>query len=407
MNRAVFETKLGWCGIAWTEQAIMRLQLPEKDRAATLKRLGGDSSPASPPRWVKSVMRRVEKHVAGKPQNLDDVPLALETVTPFYARVYRAARDVGAGQTKSYGEIAKAIDSPKSARAVGQALGKNPFALIVPCHRILAQNGKPGGFSAAGGLDTKARLLASEGVVLRPARPLFTQPAHPERSAAKSKGERAPSSTLRQAQGERLSFSPKHALTHLSKNDPVLARLISKVGPFRMQLASMQSVFESLAESIVYQQLHGKAAATIFSRVQLLFPSQKLDPKRLLSLPEAKLRGAGLSQNKMLALKDLAAKTLDGKVPTLDEMHALDSETIIERLTEVRGIGRWTVEMLLMFRLGRPDILPVADYGVRKGFAIAFGKRELPTPKALAAHGECWHPYRTVASWYLWRATEN
>ena len=129
-------------------------------------------------------------------------------------------------------------------------------------------------------------------------------------------------------------------------------------------------------------------------------------PQNILDASDEKLRGAGLSRNKMMALKDLAAKTLDGTVLTLARLERMKDEEIIERLTQVRGIGRWTVEMLLMFRLGRPDVLPVGDYGVRKGFSIVYGTEGLPTPKELARYGERWRPYRTVASWYMWRALD-
>jgi 3-methyladenine DNA glycosylase/8-oxoguanine DNA glycosylase len=155
----------------------------------------------------------------------------------------------------------------------------------------------------------------------------------------------------------------------------------------------------------VYQQLTGKAAATIFGRVKEACGGE-VTPAAILETKDAKLRACGLSGAKLAALKDLANKTIDGTVPALDALHAMDDDAIVEALTHVRGIGRWTVEMLLIFRLGRPDVLPVGDYGVRKGFARAYRKRALPTPKQLAKHGEKWRPYRTVASWFLWRAND-
>ncbi|GAC1605559.1 MAG: DNA-3-methyladenine glycosylase [Myxococcales bacterium] len=192
----------------------------------------------------------------------------------------------------------------------------------------------------------------------------------------------------------------------LARKDPALGRAMRLVGPFQMRHSSMHSPFEALATSIVYQQLTGKAAATILSRVVALFAPPFPRPADLLATPDEKLRAAGLSRGKAAALKDLAQKTLDGLVPGLPELAAMEEEAIVERLTAVRGIGRWTVEMLLMFRLGRPDVLPATDYGVRKGFARAFGLAELPSPGQLLAHGEKWRPWRTVASWYLWRVTE-
>jgi len=166
--------------------------------------------------------------------------------------------------------------------------------------------------------------------------------------------------------------------------------------------------FDALAESIAYQQLSGKAAAKIFSRVRALYPKRKwLDPETLLATPDETLRAAGLSRAKIAALKDLAAKTIDGTVPSGRALIRMSDDEIIERLTAVRGIGRWTVEMLLLFDLGRPDVWPVDDYGVRKGFAKTFGRRKLPTPKQLVKFGEKWRPYRSVAAWYFWRALDE
>jgi 3-methyladenine DNA glycosylase/8-oxoguanine DNA glycosylase len=203
-----------------------------------------------------------------------------------------------------------------------------------------------------------------------------------------------------------LGFDPGLAVEHLRAADPVLARIIDEIGPFRMRLRPAPSVFAALAEAIAYQQLNGKAAAAIFARVCALFPEGTPTPERMLGIPDEQLRGAGLSRTKLLSLRDLAQRATDGRLPTLAEIHGMPDETIVERLSEVRGIGRWTAEMLLMFRLGRPDVLPVDDYGVRQGFAIAY-ERELSSPKELAAYGGRWKPYRTVASWYLWRVVER
>jgi 3-methyladenine DNA glycosylase/8-oxoguanine DNA glycosylase len=185
-----------------------------------------------------------------------------------------------------------------------------------------------------------------------------------------------------------------------------LARSIDDIGPFRMRLRPSPSVFAILARAIVNQQLNGKAAAAIFARLCALFPRGEPSARRMLRLPDERLRGVGLSGSKLLSLRDLAQKVEDGAIPTLAEIHDMPDEIIIERLSKVRGIGRWSAEMLLMFRLGRPDVLPVDDYGVRKGFGIAYD-REMPSPKELAAFGERWKPYRTVASWYLWRVVER
>ncbi len=201
-------------------------------------------------------------------------------------------------------------------------------------------------------------------------------------------------------------FDPSHAVEHLRASDPVLARVIDTIGPFHMQLKPASSVLGALAEAIVYQQLNGKAAAAIFARLVALFPRGELTAERILHASDEELRGVGLSRAKLLSLRDLAQRSADGRLPTLADIHGMADEAIVERLSEVRGIGRWTAEMLLMFRLGRPDVLPVDDYGVRKGFAIAYD-REPPSPKELATYGARWTPYRTVASWYLWRVVER
>jgi 3-methyladenine DNA glycosylase/8-oxoguanine DNA glycosylase len=194
---------------------------------------------------------------------------------------------------------------------------------------------------------------------------------------------------------------------HIAATDPRFAALIASSRRYNIKPGKPVRVFDALAESIAYQQLSGKAAATIWGRVRALFPGKHLDPKAVGTMPDEKLRAAGLSRSKVAALKDLAAKTLDGTVPTKRAVMKMSDEEIIERLIAVRGIGRWTAEMLLLFDLGRPDVWPVHDYGVQKGFAKVFGKRKLPTPKQLLKLGERWRPYRSVAAWYFWRALDQ
>ena len=194
---------------------------------------------------------------------------------------------------------------------------------------------------------------------------------------------------------------------HLAACDPRLAELIARSRRFRPARPGTFRPFDALAESIAYQQLSGKAAATIWGRVKALYPGKWIDPRRVLETPDETLRACGLSRSKTAALKDLAAKTIDGTVPTARAILRMSDEEIVARLTQVRGIGRWTVEMLLLFELGRPDIWPVTDYGVQKGFQKTFGKRKLPTPKQLARWGQKFRPYRSAAAWYFWRALET
>src|SRR5580704_3054268 len=199
----------------------------------------------------------------------------------------------------------------------------------------------------------------------------------------------------------------EHAHKLLRASHPRMAELIARSRRYNITPAVTIRPFDALAESIAYQQLSGKAAATIFGRVRALYPKRKwLDPEQLLATPDETLRGAGLSRAKTAALKDLAAKTMDGTVPSGRALIRMTDDEIIERLTAVRGIGRWTVEMLLLFDLGRPDVWPVDDYGVQKGFAKTFGKRKLPTPKQLLKHGKRFAPHRSVAAWYFWRALD-
>jgi DNA-3-methyladenine glycosylase II len=196
-------------------------------------------------------------------------------------------------------------------------------------------------------------------------------------------------------------------VAHLSKSDKVLAKLMKRIGPITLKPLTRQPPYEALVESVVYQQLTGKAAATIFGRVKALYPKSRFPrPEELLDTPEDTLRQAGLSRAKTAALKDIALKTVAGVVPTSRTIARMPDAEIIERLTTIRGVGPWTVDMVLIFKLGRPDILPATDYGVRKGFAQTYQWAELPTPKELLAEGERWRPYRTTAAWYLWRSLD-
>jgi len=196
-------------------------------------------------------------------------------------------------------------------------------------------------------------------------------------------------------------------LDWLARADKTLARLIKKVGPCTLKPRKL-TPFQSLVRSVAYQQLNGTAAATILGRVLALYPGRKFPtPDDILATADEKLRAAGLSRAKVAAIKDIAAKTIEGVVPTKRTISRMTETEIIERLTAVRGVGPWTVEMFLIFTLGRTDVLPVTDYGVRKGFALTYGWKELPTPKELLEYGERWRPHRTTAAWYFWRALDQ
>ncbi len=197
----------------------------------------------------------------------------------------------------------------------------------------------------------------------------------------------------------------------LARADPVLANLVRAAGQFTHVPNEEHTPFHTLARAIAHQQLNGTAAESIFGRFCGLYSSGEqavalLEAELVLDTPDEKLRACGLSFAKIASIKDLAAKTIDGTVPPYEILHTLENEEIIERITQVRGIGRWTVEMMLMFRLGRPDVLPVDDFGVRNGFRLAYGLRGMPTTRALAEYGARWAPFRSVAAWYLWRAVD-
>jgi len=189
--------------------------------------------------------------------------------------------------------------------------------------------------------------------------------------------------------------------------DPVMAALIAAAGPCRLRPQLEAAPFEALARAIAHQQLNGTAAARILERFAALYaPDAFPSPEQLLATPDSALRGVGFSFAKIRALRDLAEHTRSGVVPTAPELATLEDEAIIERLTRVRGIGRWTVEMLLISQLGRRDVLSVDDFGVRNGFRLAYGLAGMPRARALAEFGERWRPHRTLATWYLWRAVD-
>ena len=194
---------------------------------------------------------------------------------------------------------------------------------------------------------------------------------------------------------------------HLAKSDPVMRRLIREHGKCALEPETRRPPFQSLVMAVAHQQLNGTAANTILARFKKLFPKRKFPrPEDLAKVTDRQIRACGFSFAKIASIRDIAAKTLDGVVPASRQIVKLSDDEIVERLTEVRGVGRWTVEMLLIFQLGRSDVLPADDFGVRNGFRLAYKKRDLPTVKELLAFGERWRPHRTTAAWYLWCAAD-
>ncbi len=390
----LFDTAMGTCAIAYGRAGLKHVFLPATKPGRLAKSLvakfGGPPRVQPPARW-RGLIQRIARHLEGHPQNFASVTLDLAELTPFTQEIYRSLQHIGSGKTLSYSELARRAGRPAAARAVGQALARNPFPVVVPCHRVLSASGSLGGFSAPGGLVTKKKLLGLEGVDLG--------------AAGVEKIATQPSTTLFQG-ATKVPFNVRQARRSLRQADDKLARLMDQVGPFRLELHRPPSTFVALAEAIVYQQLTAKAASTIYSRLRAsLGQGKSFGPRAVSRATDAQLRGAGLSRNKVAALRDLAEKASAGQVPSLTKLEDLEDEEIIERLTAIRGVGEWTVQMLLIFQLGRPDVLPAGDYGVRKGAARALGI-PLPTPQQLASLAQRWRPYRTMASWYLWRALE-
>lgn len=204
-----------------------------------------------------------------------------------------------------------------------------------------------------------------------------------------------------------LTYDPDEAVALLCANDAVMKKLIEFAGPLRIEIRSNRSIFDVLLRAIIYQQLSDRAAGTIYGRVEgLLANGAASPPARLLEQSVEALRAAGMSHAKIRAARDLAAKTVAGELPSLHTLATMSDDEVVDKLVTVRGIGPWTVHMLLIFHLGRPDVLPTTDLGVKKGFMYTYGGEELPSPDTLTAQGELWRPFRSVASWYLWRAVD-
>jgi len=377
----IFETPLGTCGIAWKEfgnsrtpPVVTAFQLPESTVKLTESRIAEKSSAIKAritPPLIEQIITKVKLHLDGKAQDFSNVLVDTEGIGPFARQVYNVCRTIPAGKTMTYGELARAMKRPAASRAVGQALGRSPIPLIIPCHRVLASGNKAGGFSAQGGVATKLKMLKIEGVLM---------------------GTPATIKSIKYL---------KRAAALLKKKDPRLARCLSK--PIEFRLRPEHLPYETLIEAVVHQQLSPKAASTILGRVTDLYPGGRIPaPAELLKTADDRLRSAGLSRSKTKALKDIAAKALDGTVPSSKEIVSLGNEEIIKRLTSIYGVGQWTVEMMLIFNLGRADVLPAGDFALRKSVGGIYKMKGVPTPKQVSTLGEAWRPHRTVASLYLW-----
>jgi DNA-3-methyladenine glycosylase II len=369
----VFGTWLGPVGLAWTPRGVCRLEIGHPSPAATREALAGATAGLKPrrplPAAVRTLTDRLRRHLKNGGEDFADVPVDMPAASAFARRVYRELRQVPAGETVTYGELARRSGRPRAARAVGRIMGANPVPVIVPCHRCVAADGRLSGYSAAGGTELKARLLHAEGHVR----------------------------------------DPEHAagIAHLVRVDRRLAPLIRRIGPYRAVPDTPRPDWDTLVIAIVHQQLSVKAGQTIAGRVRALTPGPGLPtPDEILDLPPEKLRACGLSNAKVGFVRDLAGRVVDGRLD-LRALHRLDDDAVVAELTKVKGIGEWSAHMHLIFHLGRLDVLPVGDLGIRMAAARVYGLEEYATPAQLREIAEPWRPYRSMGSWYLWRALDS
>lgn len=369
-GRYVFPSRLGPVGLAWSPRGICQLEIGHSTSEATLAALPQHLPVPRPvPAAVRATVNRLKTQLRGGKDPLTDLPVDLRGHPDFAVRVWRQLRRIRPGQVTTYGKLAARSGRPGAARAVGRIMGANPVPVIIPCHRCLGADGSLTGFSAAGGTFLKARLLHNEGYV---------------RNAEHARG-----------------------LAHLQRVDRKLGRIIRAVGPYQAVPDKPGPPYDTLVRAIVHQQLSVKAGQTIAGRLRDLtagpgFPT----PTEMLALDPAQLRSCGLSRAKVEYVRDLAARVADGRL-RLRRLRHLADEDVIATLTEVRGIGVWSAHMHLIFHLGRLDVLPVGDLGVCAGAARLFGLATNPTPAQLTALAEKWRPYRSLASWYLWRALDS
>ncbi len=362
-------TSFGACGIGWQPDGIDLLQLPDRDASAMLARLQ-QLAPTRPltadaPAFVLDAARMIQQYFSGDIPDFKTVPVVYPKNSSA-RKTYDALRNIPAGNTITYGELAKRSGHPNAARAVGRRMAQNPVPLIVPCHRVLPKSGGLGGFSAGEGVSLKARMLHLEGY----------------------------------------HFSEKHhrALMHLSECDPKMKDLSHRYGPYLPLLVDPGDHYSALIEIILSQQVATQAAKTICSRFRKLtnnntFPSAE----KILTLSEEDFRATGISKQKASYIRDLAEKVLQQELP-LKQLWRYSDEEVIQVLTKVRGLGRWSAQMFLLFQLKRLDLLPVDDLGFRNGLAELYGEKHIATADAMKAFAKIWQPYRSVACWYLWQS---
>ena len=365
---SVVKIRAGDLGLVWTSDGLCRVVLPPEKKsqivATILKNHPEATAVTRLPGWIRSLAKCLQHELEGKPASASYSKFAFDfrAVSPTHEKIYREALKISRTQNMSRQELARRAGL-KTSGAIGAAIDRNPLPIIVPCHLI-----------------TKTLAKSKSGIVIE----TRISPEPPKI----------------------LGKSTEEAALHLSKRDPKLGKIIKKVGPYSHKKRP-GTPFEWLLRSIIFQQLNGKAAGTIHGRVRALFGDRDPSPFELLQADNSLLAKAGLSRNKLAALKDLARAATEGEIPTRRQMSRMSDEEIIAALIPIRGIGRWTVEMLLMFGLGRADVLALDDFALKKSAMLLHGLKDMPDRKVFAELGERWRPWRTVACWYLWRALDG
>jgi O-6-methylguanine DNA methyltransferase len=365
---SIFNTRVGPVGMVWTPRGVSSLVFGEATEglAAAYPDI---PKKARPNGAAGAIVKRIKAHLRGKLDDFRDVPVDFGEGSDYAIQVLKALRRVGPGKVVTYGELAKKTGRPGASRAVGRIMGANPVPLIVPCHRCMGADGSLTGFSAEGGQFLKAWLLHIEGY---------------ERNSEHAAG-----------------------LRHLAKVDRKMRRVIDLVGPYQAVPDKPVPHWETLVTAIVHQQLSVKAGQTIAGRVRALTPGPRYpEPAQMAAVQPITLRNCGLSNAKVSYVQDLAARVDDGRLNLASLSRKSDAE-VIEELTKVRGIGEWSAHMYLIFRLGRLDILATGDLGLRMGAGKMYGLEEHATPAELTEIAEPWRPYRSIGSWYLWRALDS
>ncbi len=379
MGFAFQDTAFGLCVVEWSEAGIQRLAFGRnaETRRAQLTAAKGRPS-MRPPRFVGEAMALLQEHLRGRPQDFRGVRLDLFGSSGRLRELADALRATPVGSALDVETWAETLPASGGSARVRQLLARNPLPVLLPSHRLVGSHGLLGAWG--GGELLHERLLGLESMV------------HPP---------------LHAPDGTPAEIRVEEALKHLRERDPQLGEVMQRVGPFRLSLRRGHSPYEALARSIVGQQISGRAAQAILARLAAEFGTPGVPPpERIRAAKDAELRAAGLSAGKARAFRDLAARTLAGEVPPWRVLRRWPDERILATLTEIHGIGRWTVEMVLLFRLGRPDVLPLGDLGIRKGYARGLNRGRMPSTRELQRRGWRWRPFRSVASWYLWRALE-